>query len=664
MCGIAGYQTIGRLQTGGLRLLEMGRILRHRGPDDEGFVLINSDAGTHLDLSGSESDSSIRSRLPSIEDHGRGFPHDIAFAHRRFSIIDLSPDGHQPMWDAQGQVCVSFYGEIYNYVELRDELEAAGVSFRTRSDTEVILQSYLHWGTDALRRFNGPFAIALYDSDRKALLLARDRIGKSTFYYAIQDGSLFWASEIKAILHALGSSSFSVNDQAIHDFVSVGLRDFDGTFWNEVSDFPPGCFAWIGEVPAVRPEPYWTIPDRRLATRDLGRDDAAAELRRLLSNANRIRVRADVPVAFELSGGMDSSTLVALAATQLPQRITTFTVKNSDPDFDEEPYARSVFERYRDRLDHKVLVQEDDDFWRNADAFVWNQEEPFHSPNLQTNQHLRRLMHADGCRVVITGAAGDEVLAGYVWDYIRPYLRHLLAGGDLPAYLRELTSNTEFDAGRGAGRLAAMSLLPHWAIELIRKARGTHGADLRGLYENPRAAGRKRGPAAFSDMMIENMGAWKMNYWLRSGSKASFAIPIEARTPFLDPDVVDFCFRLPPEYLIHEGWHKWVLRRAVEDILPADVVWRRRKMGFPFPLRQWLVDSFEAVSANVAGVDCPYVNADRLKDSYHDLVRSTPETLWRLISLMLWWRRVVEGRAIVGAAGATVNAPAAALGGG
>ena len=624
--------------------------MRHRGPDDEGFTLIDTRTDVVRNFSGAESDRDVSALYPQIETAPTDFPHDIGMAHRRYAIVDLSPGGHQPMWDPNFEVCVSFYGEVYNYVELRQELEKSGTRFHTRSDTEVILQAYIAWGTAAFARFNGPFAIALYDKRSRTFLLCRDRIGKATFYYTVKNNRFYWASEIKAFLKIFGVDTFTVSDQAVHDFVRHGLRDFDGTFWSDIHDFPPGCHAVVRPDLTLKPEPYWKIPDTRLTTRQIDAMEAVREFRSLLLDAVRIRLRADVPVAFELSGGMDSSSIVALAASDFAERITTYTVKHREAHSDEEPYARAVKAYYGEKIDYRVLVPEHDDFWQHADRFVWIEEEPFHSPNIVTNNQIRRLMREAGSRVVVAGSAGDEVLAGYAGDYLGPYLRYLLADRKFGALAWEMLRNTETTAVPAIAAALVKRILPDFARRFSRGETDAAKDHLAGVYINRPVAERRRSGTDFSTVMIENMGAWKMNYWVRGGSKANFGIPIEARAPFLDPRLVDFAFTLPPELLIKDGWHKWILRQAVKQQLPDAVTWRRRKVGFPFPIREWLMHSKDTVIGNLTGVDCPYIAGAKLSGSYDAMAMNTPNVLWRLISLSLWWRKVIEGKEIAIAA--------------
>ena len=236
--------------------------IRHRGSDDEGYVLIDTTSNKVSNCSGKESDRNIQKRLQSIETI-RSFPHNMAFGHRRYSIIELSDKGHQPFWDEKGLVCAAYNGEIYNYVELRQELKQIGHVFYTNSDAEVLVKAYIQWGEECFKMFNGPWALCLYDTRTRRLLLSRDRIGKSPLYYTVKNGVLYWASENKSIHNACGNNSFAINNQAVDDYLISGLRDFDGTFWEDINDFSPSCYAWTQPDLSFKTVRYWTLPASR-----------------------------------------------------------------------------------------------------------------------------------------------------------------------------------------------------------------------------------------------------------------------------------------------------------------------------------------------------------------------------------------------------------------
>ena len=641
MCGIAGYFSGRSVCHDRAAILGMARSIAHRGPDDEGFMLAQTETGHYFDYCGADSDARMRAVLPAVE--GGVSAHNLAFAHRRFAIVDPSPAGHQPMWDRDRQVCVAFNGEIYNYWELRAELEMLGRRFEGHSDTEILLAAYLEWGCNALAKCNGPLALALFDRRRGALLLARDRLGKAPLYYAHHAGRLLWASEIKTILAACPDQAFPVRSQAVDDYVVHGWRDLDGSFWEGIHDFPPASFAWVNQDLALEPQTYWCMLEPA-APLSLSPDEAAWHLRELLTDAVRLRLRADVPVAFELSGGMDSSALVALAANGLADRVATYTVKFGNGEHNEEPYARLVAERYRKRIDYHVLTPAQEDFWTTADAFFRAEEEPFHSPNLHTLQLQRRAIRADGIKVVISGSAGDEVLAGYATEYLLPYLRDLIGRGEWRQFWHEARMNSEI----GLASLLRRALQDRLSRGLGQPLAGLHLRRVLGhAYRAPDNIVRRGNKSQdFAGRVRDNLGRFMMNYWLRSGNKVSFAIPVEPRAPFLDYRVVEFALSLPPQYLIHDGWQKWLLRKAMGDLLPQEVAWRRRKMGFPFPHTAWLQYSRPTVSALLADTHCPYIDARALMKRYDALAVSHPLPLWRLICLSLWWRRMVTNHAI------------------
>lgn len=650
MCGIAGYLDTTGKSAGGEVIQRMLESIFHRGPDDEGGALIQLGSGQFRDLAGKRTVSVLRDKFVPMSE--AGFAHELALGHCRYSIIDLSANGHQPMWSACGRACLTFNGEIYNYLELREELIRLGYAFHTRSDTEVLLIGYLAWGEQVFARLNGFFAVAIYDREKRAVLLARDRLGKAHFYFVrSKNKSIYWASEIKAFLSAGCVDRSHVDSTKIADFVLFNRRDHAGTFWSEVEDFPPGHFVWLDASDSWKPQRYWAVPASRWKTTDLSMNEAATGLRNILCDALQIRLRADVPIAFELSGGMDSSALVGLAAGVLGRKFTTYTIEFPEDHSNEEPYARAVANRYPDNIDYRVIKQPSDHFWQEADQFVWLQEEPFHAPNLQTNQYLRRLMKQDGADVVISGAAADEMLAGYAGDYISPYLRHLLMQHEYRRFFHELKLNTEIPSKLSMMKLTLDLFLSENACGQLRK---WHSGELKLVQQvMPKGTATLSSSVASGDdensfhgRTVANMTYRRMNYWLRSGAKSDYGIPIESRAPFLDYRVVEYCCQLPPEYLISDGWHKHVLRMAVKDYLPPDVLWRRQKMGFPFPFREWLSKNRVVAQHNSYGIDCPYINTKALFAAYDEFVNVAPVTLWRLLSVMLWWRRVIEGQPI------------------
>jgi asparagine synthase (glutamine-hydrolysing) len=647
MCGISGYLLPGTTENSASTILRMTRVVAHRGPDDEGLTLILPEAShATVDLLTSESARGAQGRW--LEGDGSGAPHRIAFGARRFSIVDLSPTGHQPFWSHDRRICLTFNGEIYNYIELRRELEKQGHVFRTSSDAEVLVESYRRWETGCFELFNGFWALSLYDADKRAVLLARDRFGKAPLYVAETTDRLLWSSEIKGIFAAIGPSAFALRDQAVSDFVTRGWRDvFHETFYQGITSFPSASYAWIGSDGSYRPRRYWELPRQRLGERDIAVDEAIGGFTELLADAVRLRMRADAQVGFELSGGTDSSAITGLAALTGVD-LQAFTVSFAGTSSDEEPFARKVAERYRDHVEYTVLRPPEDDLYERFDAYVGVMDEPFHSPSMLTNQVIWRMMAQRGIRVSINGAAGDEVLAGYAGDYFEPYLRFLLCEGHLLRFAREFLRFSERRPGQLGvdGLRFAYHLLPA-RLRVLRNPATAIRPSI-DPFVKPVGVVDLGGPSQrICQRLLDNMGDWQMNYWMRSGNQSSMGVPIEVRMPFLDYRVAELAFVLPVGYLIRDGWLKWVLREAVRDILPPEVVWRKVKAGFPFPLAEWLLKSREPLLAMIGSSDCPFVHLPTLRAAYPRLSRQAPDYLWRILSVALWWKKSVRGERLL-----------------
>ena len=624
MCGIAGIVDLdgGPVHAG--HLLRMNRAIAHRGPDDEGYALISQDGLRSASYAGESSPREIRSALPTFGADANSFGASIGIAHRRFSIIDLSAAGHQPFFDAERNCCVSFNGEIYNYLEVREALAAEGVRFSTQSDTEVLVEAYKHWGPDAFARLNGFWALAIFDFRTRKLVLSRDRIGKRPLYWTQVGSRVYFASEIKSLLEVPEvRDRRRVNEEAVYRWLAFGQKDLDfATCFEGIHSLPSASWAAVEAGFPDTARVFWQVPrhEERLTENDISTDEAARTLRETLQESVRIRLRADVPLSVELSGGLDSSTLVALAAQAHDGPITTYTIRFPEKQWNEEPYARSVADRYG--VDYRVIDSPTENFWADIRPFTHLEEEPYHSPNLQTNQVIWTQMRAMGTKVSLNGAGGDENFAGYSQYYIAAQTERLL-NGRFASYFRNALGYSE---GRTNLR---MTLTPFTA--LASEAFGRLGLARRkrlGYFRGPTFPGRKRQPLSLTEALYSDMTNTLMPYWLRSGDRGYMGIPLEVRAPFLDYRVIELAFRLPTGYLFREGWHKWILRKAVEDILPADVVWRRNKMGFPFPYGRFYEENRRIVDLIL----------DRATNPYMDLTqRRLLGDNWRALGFILWY---------------------------
>ena len=632
MCGIVGYRSIKPVAADMVQLVRTLDLMRHRGPDDRGFAFIQQSQASYVD----------RHQLSRASLDSRN--HSIALGHVRFSIVDLSDAGHQPFVTDDGRICLTFNGEIYNYVEVRRELESEGYSFRTRTDTEVLAKAYQRWGVDCFRRLTGFWALALYDFKLQRLLLARDRIGKAPLYFCQDKGGLYWASELKVLLEFVPEERRNIRVESVAHFANWLRKDFgDTTFYRNIRTFPAASYAWVQADGSFRPESYWSLPAERLSESQLPVAEAAEQFNSLMSESVRIRHRADVPVAVQLSGGMDSSTLVAKAA-QVGDSVDAYTVKYGYGDQDEEPYARSVAEMYRDKVRYHIVHPSEDDFVGQLMDYTRMMDEPYHSPNQLSNQHIWKQMADHGLRVVLYGGGGDEVFAGYAAEYFPPYLRSLIKTGKPLKFLSEFFSCTEYQPGIALKDYAIMlgKLFPavprrstHGRIRFIPSAVNPLAGEIVDLC-------RLSPPNELEERLHQNMRDWRMNYWLRIDNQNSLSVPVELRCPFLDHRVIEFAFRLPQGYLIRDGWMKWIVRKSMEGQLPSNVVWRRTKMGFPFPLKDWLLKNRRRLRQQVEGIVCPYVDGDRLFEHMDELCAIDAEYVWGLIAILLWWKYSVN----------------------
>jgi len=660
MCGIVGYfnpeKPVAMLNS----LYQATSLISHRGPDDEGYAAFNLETRHAKAFCGTDSPSILTRRLPSITD-SPSFPHHLAFGFRRFSIVDLSEKGHQPFWSQDKTICLIFNGEIYNYVEIRKELENLGHSFLTSCDTEVLLVGYQAWGMDVLKYCNGPIALVLFDERKNKLFMARDRIGKSPLYYTIYHGALYWASEVKCILRMAGHSSFDINEQAVYDYLNYGWRDLDNmTFWKKINTFPAASYSWIDTCKPVSHESinsqikqYWQFPQSRQSTKQIPFKDAKEQFHHLFLNAIRIRARADAKIAFSLSGGLDSSSIVAVAANISTKPFRTYSIKFLGEKQDEEPLARMVYEKYRDKIDYHTYTPDNTDFWEVANDYIWLQEEPFHFPNAELFQAYFRKARSEDYKVMIIGAGGDELLAGYR-DYFFPLLNTLREKNKfLPFFSNLFLQSTVWPKYQIRKRLKIMvnlfrnnleRLNSHIPISFFNSS-GFPWAHiyLKDMTIEQQSIRRQYSPPVnFHEMSIGYMSNWLMNYWLRNSNKSHFGVPMETRSPFLDYRLVDFIFTLPPEYLLNYGWTKYLLRKSVNHLLPKSVIWNRKKQGLPFNTVSWFNHAKPILEKHLKSVyDNPYVNTDAIMEHYDDLLGRQPMALWRAVNFCLWWKRVI-----------------------
>ena len=464
MCGIAGIvQQDDRPIDLGL-LEAMTNALVHRGPDGEGYVLLGRRNDRPVSIRGT-----LRGKDGREGDRQTGYH--VGLGHRRLAIVDLTPLGHRPMATEDGRFWITYNGEVYNTSELRQELTAAGVRFRSTSDTEVVLESYRHWGRSCLHRFNGMFAFAVWDGKDRNLFCARDRFGIKPFYYRHAHGRFLFSSEIKALLH---DSTYHrrPNENAVWEYLSSVRHDHRAdTFFDGIQQLQPGesLTVWGGAErqrgQLVR-DRWWRLPQGTLSTTA---EEASARLYELMEDSVRVQLRADVPVGSCLSGGLDSSTIVCLMSRLLAGKdvVETFSSCSEYEQYDERPYIRSVVALTKSKS-HEVFPDGEGLLGQLPDV-LWHQEEPVEGMSIVAQWNVMRAVHGAGVKVVLDGQGGDEVLCGYP-GFIGSRLADLVREG------RWHAAFSEWHAWRCVhGRLRPMALaglirglLPAWASNRIR----------------------------------------------------------------------------------------------------------------------------------------------------------------------------------------------------
>jgi asparagine synthase (glutamine-hydrolysing) len=565
MCGLAGLFDIKGLRAFDPALLErMTQVIAHRGPDGAGHYL---EPG-------------------------------VALGHRRLAIIDLS-GGSQPMRSEDGRMTVVFNGEIYNFQELRGELEARGARFRTRSDTEVLLHGWRIWGEAMLPRLNGMFAFALWDADAQSLVLARDRFGKKPMHYALDEqGVLAFGSEMKSLLCA-PSVRRTLDRTAVADFFAYGYVPDPKSIYRDVQKLPPAhlLIARRGRRPEVRA--YWSLLD------GAGRaSEASAEaLIERLSQAVRRRLVSDVPLGALLSGGVDSSAVVALMAEAGVEQARTFSIGFSEADYDESAYARLVAEAYGTRHETRQVSADDFSLLPRLPEIY---DEPFGDvsaiPTFAVCALARRSV-----TVALTGDGGDEALAGYrryrfhlaeerARRWLPAGLRGPVFGGLaaawprspwLPQPLRAGSTLRELALDPASAYVRMVAALPDetraalFSEDFRRELRGYDPGDIVRGHFNVEAPLDPLQRAQYADAMTYLPGDI-----LTKVDRASMANSLELRSPMLDPEFFAWSLALPPEAKLDRRGGKALLKQGLESRLPADLLYRR-KQGFTVPVARW-----------------------------------------------------------------------------
>jgi len=646
MCGIAGV--VSKRDVAPEQLELMSDALTHRGPDGFGYMLFSLEDGVRTWIN----------RPITVDRPGLDL---VGFAHRRLSIIDLSEENAQPMPDSSGRCCVAYNGEIYNYVELRAELERMGYAFRTEGDTEVLLNAYAAWGVDCVSRFNGMWAFALLDAREKLVFFSRDRFGIKPFFYTLShDGEFTFASEIKGLL--AGADGPGAPDlEVLADFLVGGRRPGpERSFFDGIRQLPPahsGILLLDRLDEGLKTFQYWQLPEER---ERWPKRRAVEDFRELLVDAIRLHARSDVPVGTCLSGGLDSSSIVCVAEqlrkeNRIPRYAhTAIGYCAPEGEFSERWYMDEVARATSTRMHYVEVGQES--FERSLDRIVACQDEPFGSASIAVQWYVFERAREEGLKVMLDGQGADEALGGYLYYFRTLGMQHL-SRGNLPAaallglryYLRYGT--LPFPPSAFSLRRYA-ALLPRPLTTVLRvAARASRGRSAVTPPPSPLAQDLRE-MAGGEDRRIQPGldGILKAQFerdslpsLLRFEDRNSMTHSIEARVPFLDYRVVEYAFRLPVRFLIHGATTKYVLREAMKGILPETIRSRRDKIGFrasPGLTKRLLEARRELLLSNETGVERDWFDTNGIEALLRlaGTQTSLEFVLWRLLNTKMWAR--------------------------
>jgi asparagine synthase (glutamine-hydrolysing) len=630
MCGIAGFVTAtGAPARSGDTLKSMTAVIAHRGPDATGFH-----TGTHAFL-----------------------------GHRRLSIIDLAT-GHQPMYNEDGSLCIVYNGEIFNHNDLRPSLEANGHVYRSHCDTETILHSYEQHGPDCLKYFRGMFAFVIWDDKSQTLFCARDRLGIKPFYYFENGRTFAFASEIKALLeHPDMRAEF--DESTISEYLAFGYVSSERTLFRNIRQLMPGHHMTVrirdGRFD-ISTQQYWDAPHSTEPADTRSPEEWIRECRERLEETVRMRLMSDVPLGVFLSGGLDSSAIAALAQRMVPDPLNTFSVGYAEAEYSELGFAQSVASHIGTRH-HEVRVGMDE-FFNALPRLVWHEDEPITWPSSVSLYFVSQLA-AQHVKVVLTGEGSDEIFAGYaryrhyltnhrflsayrfVPEFARRAIRQQISDSRLlSADLRRKLQHTFLGLGDSVSSLLLDNFYSAFTADDQRTLlKGAHG-DSHANYMRYWDAGAQA--AVLQRLLYADQKTYLVELLMKQ-DRMSMACSIESRVPLLDHTFVEFAARVPAPLKLRDAG-KYILKKAVEDVLPHDIIYRT-KMGFPTPLRAWFRSSRATVLHDVMrdreGLLAAYIEPtalEQLLTEHQNGHKDHTDRLWRLLNLQVWGDLYITGR--------------------
>jgi asparagine synthase (glutamine-hydrolysing) len=564
MCGISCIISHKQLQSGTLE--GFTDAVRHRGPDGHGIAKF-----------------AITDTIERQPDHTDTFF--IGLGHRRLSILDLSEAGAQPMTSSDNSCVISYNGEVYNYIELREELKKKGMKFQSHCDTEVVLAAYQIWGTECFKRFNGMWSMVILDRIKREIIVSRDRLGIKPLYYFRENGLLAFASEIKQFTKLPGFQK-SPNKDACIAYLVNGYEIPPETFWKGVYSFPSANFARISlknENLDFTPQAYWS--PEKIVIEKYSPEEAIQMIDKLFYDAVRLRLRSDVPVGSCLSGGLDSSSIfINMGKLEQGVEFTAFSACFEDRDADERVFMEEIVKNTKSY--HAKIFPENIDLADDFDKLLFQHDEPIGSASIYAQYRVMKEAGKQNVPVLLDGQGADELFSGYWQTYFLLLDRYRKNGyyGDVLAHLTSAllpSGNYQLVTESFAG-ICEFRKRSGLKFEFeINKGMLADIANSSTSYDNV----RNMSPEEYR---IHELMDLRLPRLLKWEDRNSMAFSIESRVPFLDINLIEFLLSIPPEMNMKKGWTKYLFRKAMSEKLPKMICWRKDKKGFETPQEKWM----------------------------------------------------------------------------
>lgn len=592
MCGISGIINKNRKTVDNNEIKTINDLISHRGPDDEGFY----------------------------------FEKNFAFGHRRLSILDLSSEGHQPMHYLDRYV-ITYNGEVYNYLEIKEELQKDGYTFHSHTDTEVILASYDKWGENCVNKFNGMWAFAIYDKEKNIIFCSRDRFGVKPFFYTEIDNKFVFGSEIKQLLEFYEDRY--VNKKVLMNYLVIGYENYDNeTFFENIFKLQQShnlIYDLSNNTFIIKR--YYDIKKENL---NLNEYESIALYKKELFKSIKLRLRSDVKVGTCLSGGLDSSSIAGIASLlnkkYADEKFVAIHAKSTEKRSDESKFAKEVAKHCN--LELNIIEPSKEDFVDILDEVIYTQEEPFRSPSIIMQYFVMKKSKDIGCIVLLDGQGGDETLLGYERYY--------------PAYLLDLNFfemiRAFFNSSKNS-KLTKIEIIKYFFYFTNSKIRIERLKRKNSFFKNnymenisfSLVQDNAKNYLNIFDLQYEELYKTQLPQLLKYEDRNSMRNSIETRLPFIDYKVVETALSINNKFKINSGWTKNILRKSIKGILPFEVIWRKNKMGFEAPEKTWLEEIDSDIKNSIEKSDLLKKISEEIPYELLDLTQK-----WKLFNVAKW----------------------------